>query len=62
MSLPEVKVSPVPVSMMTRTVGSSFEASNAAAMPWYMSRVSAFFFSGRLSRISSTPSARVRTK
>src|ERR1700733_12362552 len=59
MSLPEVNVSPVPVSMMTRIAGSSSADSNAATTPSYIARVSAFFFSGRLNRISMMPAARV---
>ena len=61
MSLPEVKVSPVPVSSATRSVGSASTWANASAIASYMARVSAFFFSGRLRRISSTPLVRVMT-
>src|SRR6478609_4495433 len=58
MSLPEVNVSPVPVSNATRSVGSASTCANASAIASYISRVSAFFFSGRLRRISSTPPVR----
>ena len=61
MSLPEVNVSPVPVSSATRSVGSASTWVNASAIASYMARVSAFFFSGRLRRISSTLSVRVMT-
>jgi hypothetical protein len=59
--LPDVNVSPVPVSSATRSAGSASACSNASAIASYIARVKAFFFSGRSSRISSTPSARETT-
>src|ERR1700733_380706 len=59
MSLPEVKVSPAPLSSTTRIAGSLSARWNASTTAAYIAPVRAFFFSGRLNRISSTEPASV---
>src|SRR3954447_22086588 len=57
MSLPAQKTSAVPVSSRQRISGSAALRSMASARPRYMSRVRAFFFSGRCMATVQTPSA-----
>jgi hypothetical protein len=57
MSLPAQKSSP-PVSSSTATPGSAVASSMAARRATYISRVTAFFFSGRFSRMRCTASER----
>src|SRR5438874_1852662 len=62
MSLPDVKVSPVPLSSTTRIAASASACRNASTTAAYIAPVSAFFFSGRLKTTSSTgPVCVIRT-